>query len=300
MQAKSLHAAKEQLVKEAQASAADAAADVAMAAAAIRRVLALGATVGPAPEDRTWRDEWVALGLERAKIEGTSDVARNVPASNFESGGPDSVDSILKDENTAIAHRVAHGWPRHHAEAYTLLRACAASPIAAAIAEPSSRHAAATHALCAALTDAGSRQAKRPAPICYKHLTGKYGLATEDSAWKVVIGATAGVTLTTNGVTSAFDEPRAFPKEGGDFHQLIARGGRQVWEAVVSDVVAFRSARPDGESLRSMISTGGTTVFALPPLAKVTVTKVQEAGEWRAGKSGPTLRRRLFTVTVAF
>ena len=68
--------------------------------------------------------------------------------------------------------------------------------------------------------------------------------------------------------------------------------------SVDSEVVAFRSAAPEGDVLRSMIVTGGGTNFALPPLATVTLEQVQEAGEWRA--HGKTIRHRLLTVSVAY
>ena len=61
---------------------------------------------------------------------------------------------------------------------------------------------------------------------------------------------------------------------------------------------ALRSAPADGDLLRSMINTGGGINFTLPPLATVTLERVQGAGEWRA--HGKTLKHRLFTVSVAY
>jgi hypothetical protein len=59
-------------------------------------------------------------------------------------------------------------------------------------------------------------------------------------------------------------------------------------------VVAFRSAPADGDRQRSMIDTNRHT-YALPPLATVTLERVQEAGQWRAFRK--TLSCRLYTVS---
>ena len=222
------------------------------------------------------------------------------PASRFEAGGNESVEAFLRTLAANIEDKVADGWSRHHAEAYQLITNCVAAPLAAAVAECSPRYAAATHAVCAALADAGARQAE-PAPLCYWHLKGKFGLATKDPAWGALLrdDAAPGTSLVTNGqAKGVIGDEDDFPEEGGDFHVYGGTGGEFSYQPVDSDVVAFRSAPPEGELLRSMIDTGEGLNFALPPLATVTLEQVQEAGEWRA--FGKTIRHRLLTVSVAY
>ena len=258
------------------------------------RVRRIADCVGPKPAGRTWKDEWVAMWLERDKMNDDSD-----PASLYEAGGDCSVEVVLRDLAADIEATVALGWPRQHAEAYLLIGGCVGAPLAAAVAERSPRYAAATHAVCAALAAAGARQAE-PAPLCYTNLTGLFGLATSDPAWKALLrdDAAPGTSFVTNGCTSPWDDARNFPEDGGDFHDLVDYGERGLKHRPIdSEVVAFRSAPADGDLLRSLIQETDTE-YALPPLATVTLEQVQEAGEWRA--HGKTIKHRLLTVSVAY
>lgn len=124
-------------------------------------------------------------------------------------------------------------------------------PIGESIREGDRRFAAATYALCGALANAGARQAV-PAPVCYWHLTGEFGLATLDRAWVALLDGKT--TLMTNCLAKGYNDARCFPEEGGDYHQFVSRQFQcvglsqttqtvRVREAVKdSDVVAFRSA----------------------------------------------------------
>ena len=68
-----------------------------------------------------------------------------------------------------------------------------------------------------------------------------------------------------------------------------------VWmsDGAGGSVVAFDSATPEADFLRSMIATGGGANFALPPLATVTLEDV-------FGASETILRNRLLVVSVAY
>ena len=64
------------------------------------------------------------------------------------------------------------------------------------------------------------------------------------------------------------------------------------------DMARFRSAGADADgTLRSLVQTGGG-FYSLPPMATVTLERVDGPGEWEA--NGHRVRRRLFTVAVAY
>jgi len=92
-----------------------------------------------------------------------------------------------------------------------------AAPLAAAVAERSPRDAAAAQAVCAALAHAGAGQAEA-APLCYWHLSGLFGLATDDPAWAALLrdDAVPGTSLAINGVARGINIADTFPEEGGD------------------------------------------------------------------------------------
>ena len=66
-----------------------------------------------------------------------------------------------------------------------------------------------------------------------------------------------------------------------------------------SDVVAFRSS-PSDKYCHSLIMVNGSTAhtYDLPPMATVTLEKIEQPGEWYA--FGKAIQRRLFTVSVSF
>merc|ERR1712185_465844 len=126
---------------------------------------------------------------------------------------------MLRNAAPTIQWKVDHGWPRVDAEAYLLITAAVAAPLAAAVRERSNRYAASTHAVCDALAQR-ARQVTEAAPPVYLNLTGEFGLATDDPAFAALAqrGASAGLGLVTNGV--ARGEPagsNAFPN-GEGFH----------------------------------------------------------------------------------
>ena len=67
------------------------------------------------------------------------------------------------------------------------------------------------------------------------------------------------------------------------------------WLPVDSDVVCIKSSAPDGDTFRSLVDVGGYG-YHLPPGAHVTLEDVQD--KFKA--YGKQVRRRLFTVSVAF
>ena len=66
--------------------------------------------IGPPPEDRTWRDEWVAARTEWSRI---------VHRGEYDEGY-DSLEARKRALAGAIERRIATGWPAEEAEACTL------------------------------------------------------------------------------------------------------------------------------------------------------------------------------------
>ena len=65
-----------------------------------------------------------------------------------------------------------------------------------------------------------------------------------------------------------------------------------------SDVVCFRSAPADADGLHTLIPWGSVGQCKLPPMATVTLEKIDEPGEWEA--RGKRVKRRLYTVSVSY
>ena len=61
--------------------------------------------------------------------------------------------------------------------------------------------------------------------------------------------------------------------------------------------MCFRSAPADADGYHSLVQVGSVT-YALPPLATVTLERVQPPGEWEV--CGQRVRRRLLTVSVTY
>ena len=68
-------------------------------------------------------------------------------------------------------------------------------------------------------------------------------------------------------------------------------------ESLNSYVVCFRSAPTDVNGYHSLVRTS-VAGYEMPPLATVTLEKVEEPGEWEV--CGQKVQRRLFTVRVSF
>ena len=177
----------------------------------------------------------------------------------------------------------------------SLIGGCLPAPLTAAVRERSGRYAASTHALCDALAGA-ARRLTEPAPPVYCNLTGKFGLATKDPAWAALVGAAVGDGFTTNGESRGqIANSKSFPDAKG-YRIRLNKGGKTTWKLQDSDVVCFRSAAADEHGLHSLIQVGST--YDLPPLATVTLERVDGPGEWEA--NGKRVQRRLYTVSVSY
>ena len=171
-------------------------------------------------------------------------------------------------------------------------------PLAAAVRDRSDRYAASTHLVCEVLAER-AKQMTEAAPLLYVNLTGKFGLATDDPAWKALTqpGASAGLGFVTNGVFLALTATSGcFPDDKG-YYAYVNIAGKYRWDLQDSDVVCFRSAAADADGYHSLVRTGWTG-YEMPPLATVTLEKVEEPGEWEV--CGHKVQRRLFTVSVTY
>ena len=61
--------------------------------------------------------------------------------------------------------------------------------------------------------------------------------------------------------------------------------------------MCFRSAPADADGYHSLIQTRADR-YEIPPLATVTLEKVQQPGEWEV--CGHKVQQRLFTVSVSY
>ena len=244
-------------------------------------------------ETRTWHNEWVAMWMERNKLTGES-----FPRSRYEAGGDMSIETVIEYAAANIKLQVDNGWPQEQAEAYQVITASLAAPLAAAVRERSDRYAASTRLVCEVLAER-AKQMTVAAPLVYWNLTGKFGLATVDPAWDALTqpGASAGLGFVTNGVVQGDTaDSRCFPDDKG-YCKPVSTGGKLTFELQDSDVVCFHSAAADADGYHSLVHIGGAG-HTMPPLATVTLEKVEEPGEWEV--CGHKVQRRLFTVRVSF
>ena len=86
--------------------------------------------VGLKPKMHTWRQEWIDAYVERGRIEGKS-----WPRAMFEEGGFSSVKAMIEYYGAAIRWKLSIGWSLEQAEQYTVISACLAAPLAAAMRE---------------------------------------------------------------------------------------------------------------------------------------------------------------------
>ena len=259
-------------------------------------VTSIERAVGPCPTDRTWQDEWVAMRIERMKLEG-----KNFDPATFQKGGVNGYDKVIKNATKSVQFKVDLGWGQADAEAYSaVVQGCSAA-IATSIKEKSNRYAASVHMMTRVLAKAALTQAGKGtvAPDCYYHLRGQFGLANEDPAFRALEKSDAGpgTSFQTNGVVIAHGAKERFTSDG--FGVSVNTGGKTSINVQKSPVLKFVSSKEDANGLHSMIHASPTPGFACPPMTTITVESVTPAGQWK-GLNGVTVNQKLFTVSVSF
>ena len=251
----------------------------------------LGHAVGPKPS-RSWETEWQRLRSDELALTGQS-----VPPGAFGRGGSESVEARVAAFEKTIAWAKAAGWSDVHAEAYTLISCCGRAALARALRANSPAYAACTHLAFEALSSAASTL-REPAPPCYTSLEGRFGLVALDPCWAALLdaGAKVGLQLVTSAIVFGDAGAGALKAEG--FHKLVNRDGATEYELQESDVVCFVSHAAADEGMhRSLVQTGGSS-YDVPPMATITLDRIDGPGEWEAHGVRP--QRRRFSVTVSY
>ena len=144
---------------------------------------------------------------------------------------------------------------------------------------------------------ASPRLTPPPPSCCYLMLDGEFGLATDDPTWEVLRARDVqlGLSFTTCNVCFAMEaNEKSFPN-GDGFHAPITTWGRTGYELADSDLVCFRSGRCH-ISHGPLVATD-EAIYRLPPLLKMKLVAIDEAGEWEA-RDQILVQRRLFTVVA--
>ena len=183
--------------------------------------------VGAAPT-HSWQDEWVALQLESLRLREakvgpdaearlaallTPEVIAEI-SKQWEPGGPNGIEHALRDVAVSVEWKVAQGWERRTAEAYTLIASIFKAALGHAMRSGSAAFAASTHLLCTALSDQAWRahSSNDVAPLVYKDLGGTYGLVTNDPAVWSVLDTTEAPALGTTFRWAQRHAPHAPPR----------------------------------------------------------------------------------------
>ena len=269
--------------------------------------------IGPAPSDRTWRDEWVTLNLETAK-------ARGWPAPTAEAligEGSRSIQSKLGNYPDQVQFKTERGWSQEDAEVHTALSGVCGVSLCRSIEEHSKRYAASVHAVNAALVNAAQLDLNLHETV--------YNFVRVDKTRGLAAGSsmpTGGLAIEVSDKFETIDKPDAngfrgftcpgeVPAFGGDqaatvFHtdgmppryHRFQNGQRFCEDVEGVDVVAFVPKVPDAEYLHQLIETncGG---FRAPPNTLITFLRYCGPGEWEAS-NGVRPRCGCFFVTVTF
>jgi hypothetical protein len=208
------------------------------------------------------------------------------------------IEAELAKIRESIDWKVESGWPRTLAEDYTLIMTHFKAALGDSVSAASRDFAAAVHLLRDALTLRAPLEAV--APDAYTDLDGTYGMKTNDSAWAALTpDAAPGVSFVTHAPLEASAHPRCLSDAG--FSAAVVLNTGIDYAPMDSDIVRFRSRGRAGGKHRSLVRTAATPSerqYDLPPLSRVTLERIDEAGSWT--EFGRMPHRRLYTVVVEF
>ena len=265
----------------------------------LRSIELLDAVVGPKPAG-SWRDRWPELQYakflrvdESLALLHDRETVLQLFRNNIH-----VIDAELAKIRESIDWKVQWGWPRTLAEDYTLIMTHFKAALGDSVSEASRDFAAAVHLLRDALTLRAPLEAV--APDAYTDLDGTYGMKTNDGAWAALTpDAAPGVSFVTRAPLEASAHPRCLSDAG--FSAAVVLNTGIDYAPMDSDIVRFRSRGRAGGKHRSLVRTAATPSerqYDLPPLSRVTLERIDEAGSW--SEFGRTPNRRLYTVVVEF
>ena len=265
----------------------------------LRSIEVLDAIVGPKPAG-SWRDRWPEL--QYAKFlrvdESWAGLQHRETVIQFFRDNIHVIEAELAKIRESIDWKVESGWPRTLAEDYTLIMTHFKAALGDSVSEASRDFAAAVHLLRDALTLRAPLEAV--APDAYTDLDGTYGMKTNDSAWAALTpDAAPGVSFVTHAPLEASAHPRCLSDAG--FSAAVVLNTGIDYAPMDSDIVRFRSRGRAGGKHRSLVRTAATPSerqYDLPPLSRVTLERIDEAGSWT--EFGRMPHRRLYTVVVEF
>mmetsp|Transcript_770 Transcript_770/g.2198 ORF Transcript_770/g.2198 Transcript_770/m.2198 type:complete len:329 (+) Transcript_770:46-1032(+) len=248
----------------------------------------LALRVGAPDPNRTWREEWPDLEQKRDR-----DV---VP------GKEPTPEQSLRYVRASADWKVVEGWPDNVAVGHTLIMTKFKQVLGNSIRDHSPRFAASCHLVAAALSFRAS--CEPVAPPAYNDLTGPYGLGRADDTWLAIVGAPLGFSFETTTPLEASASTKCLTARGFCAPVIDVKGNStdvQYHPMVDSDIVCFESREPDGHGFHSLVRTAHTQhelQYDLPPLARVTLVRVDQPGRWSAFGLQPA--KTLYSVHVSF
>ena len=259
--------------------------------------------IGPPPEDRSWRDEWVRIKVASNKRDGKHDKANEEYVRENE-----SLDKKIGSLSDAVKRATDMGWPVKRAECLRVLSNPDVNAILAeALSSKNGRYSASTHALFNVIhmQRHTQRQKKLELPKrIYWYRTGKDSLADRDPRWadpSVERGDATGFRGLSGSslVTGTCSASRDVFGEGGFVVRSKGSDGGYVYTMQESDVVCFETAEDDEFGCHSPVMTSKESgVF--PPNCLFRLKKVEKAGEWESPFPGVFPRQRLLVFTATY
>ena len=268
-------------------------------------LISLVELIGPQPA-HDWRDEWVALNQETARMRGW-----NVPSeADLTGDGKFAIKTKLKTYKHQVAYKCERGWFEEDAMAHVALSGVCDIALAASIRRHSPSFAASVHALYNALARASSLETELPKP-CYCLINNGRGggLAVdvdEQFAALSIPDANGFRGFSCAGEIYAYGDgalDKMFPgdgrpprvkvmKHGVEYYLEVPEGGR-------TDVIAIIPKMPDESGrLHSPVHTTKDG-YRVPPNSLVTFKRYHKPGEWVAA-NGVRPRCGCYDVTVTF
>lgn len=289
-------------------------------AGAMMKTFSVERAVGPKPADRKWQDEY-----PRARVEGLwgkrivmADMAPDeiekyeTDIKVYQTGGGESIEAWALIRGHPMQRYLTMSAEDQFA-CWLLLGALCGASIGRAIRDHSSEYAACTHyvsdiirkqalALChEQVVSSGSTPVDVKQKL-YGPLTGQhYSLVAKDPYWEELCLPTCqpGTSFLTSNVASFnlendfyFKDPRGWTTS------LIHVNGVKSERLLESDIVCVVKAGMVQGKLCSPVELGAAGA-AIPPMATITLEKIEEAGKWRTD-GGRSVQRRLLTVRVAY